>query len=230
MHGYRAPSYSITRKSLWALDILVEEGFSYDSSIFPIVHDVYGIPGGRRFPHQIETATGKIKEFPISTFPMKIGKWSSQLPVSGGGYLRLLPAPLVELALRYINDHELQPAIVYFHPWEIDPDQPRIRAGMKSRFRHYLNLDRMELKMRYLLKRFRFSSARHILNAGTDNDDGLLRNDGLVVGLDAMDTLPKQEVQYGNSSRTYYGRKASCRNTAGKGSFPARPEKCVAIS
>lgn len=168
VYGYRAPSYSVTRKSLWALDILVQEGFSYDSSVFPIVHDVYGIPGGERFPHEIMTQTGKIQEFPISTFDMKIGPWHSHLPFSGGGYLRLVPAQLVELAISHINNHELQPAIIYFHPWEIDPGQPRIRAGLKSRFRHYLNLGRMELKVRYLLKNVRFSCMQNILKSKLD--------------------------------------------------------------
>ena len=169
--GYRAPTYSITRQSLWALDILVQEGFSYDSSIFPVCHDVYGIPGGERFPHEIATNSGTIKEFPISTFALGIGSWRSHLPIAGGGYLRLLPAELVQRAIRYINSYEQQPAIVYFHPWEIDPDQPRIRAGLKSRFRHYLNLGRMELKIRYLLERLRFSSIHKVLNIRFDDHE-----------------------------------------------------------
>lgn len=164
VHGYRAPSYSITAKSLWALDILVEEGFTYDSSIFPITHDIYGIPGGKRFPHEISTHAGKIREFPISTFPLKVGWWKSQMPICGGGYLRLFPATLVAGAIQAINVREKQPVIVYFHPWELDPEQPRIRAGMKSCFRHYLNLERMELKVRHLLDNFRFSSAGEVLS------------------------------------------------------------------
>jgi polysaccharide deacetylase family protein (PEP-CTERM system associated) len=156
--GYRAPSYSITGKSLWALDILVEEGFSYDSSIFPIVHDIYGIPGGKRFLHDIETHQGMIREFPISTFPLRLGRWHNQLPIAGGGYLRLLPVSLVCRAINYINSKERQPTVVYFHPWEIDPDQPRIHCGLKSRFRHYLNLHKMEAKVRYLLDNIRFST------------------------------------------------------------------------
>jgi polysaccharide deacetylase family protein (PEP-CTERM system associated) len=163
VYGYRAPSYSITAKSLWALDILVEEGFSYDSSIFPITHDIYGIPGGKRFPHEISTHAGKIQEFPISTFPLKAGGWQSQIPIAGGGYLRLFPAVLVAWAIRSINAREKQPVIVYFHPWEIDPNQPRIRAGLKSCFRHYLNLERMESKIRHLLTNFNFSSAKECL-------------------------------------------------------------------
>ncbi|MHB8056675.1 MAG: XrtA system polysaccharide deacetylase [Desulfuromonadaceae bacterium] len=164
VHGYRAPSYSITEKSLWALDVLVEEGFTYDSSIFPITHDIYGIPGGKRFPHEISTPAGKIREFPISTFPLQVGWWKSQMPICGGGYLRLFPAALVARAIQAINVREKQPVIVYFHPWEIDPEQPRIRAGVKSCFRHYLNLERMELKVRHLLDNFRFSSAGEVLS------------------------------------------------------------------
>ena len=163
VQGYRAPSYSITLKSYWALDILVEEGFTYDSSIFPIAHDIYGIPGGKRFPHEISTHSGKIREFPLSTFPLNLGGWKSRLPIAGGGYLRLFPAALVARAIQSINTGEKQPVIVYFHPWEIDPQQPRIKAGLKSRFRHYLNLERMELKIRHLLDNLRFSSAKDVL-------------------------------------------------------------------
>ncbi|MBP1752966.1 MAG: polysaccharide deacetylase [Geobacteraceae bacterium] len=161
--GYRAPSYSITAKSLWALDILVEEGFSYDSSIFPIVHDVYGIPGGERFPHEITTRAGRIREFPISTLPLKLGRWQARIPIAGGGYLRLLPVLLVRSAIRYINDKENQPAVVYFHPWEIDPSQPRIKASFRSRFRHYLNLEGTENKIRNLLDNLKFSSLAAVL-------------------------------------------------------------------
>lgn len=169
--GYRAPSYSITNKSLWALDVLVEEGFSYDSSIFPICHDTYGIPGGKRFPHQISTPAGKIQEFPISTFSLNFGGWKSHVPIAGGGYLRFFPAALVEKAIHSINSQEKQPVVVYFHPWEIDPMQPRIRAGFKSRFRHYLNLPRMELKIRYLLNNLRFSTVRDILKLNIHKND-----------------------------------------------------------
>lgn len=163
VRGYRAPSYSITAKSLWALDTLLEEGFSYDSSIFPITHDIYGIPGGKRFPHQISTHAGKIQEFPISTFPINLGGWNYRLPIAGGGYLRLFPAALVKRAIQSINSAEQQPVIVYFHPWELDPGQPRIKAGFKSRFRHYLNLERMEFKIRHLLHNIRFSTVQQVL-------------------------------------------------------------------
>jgi polysaccharide deacetylase family protein (PEP-CTERM system associated) len=163
VNGYRAPSYSITKKSLWALDILVEEGFCYDSSIFPVLHDVYGIPGFNRFPHEIQTQSGTITEFPLSTILLKVGRWEYRLPIAGGGYLRLLPAPLIGQAIRYINSYERQPAVIYFHPWEIDPHQPRIKAGLKSRFRHYLNLEKMESKIKYLLRGAKFCAIRDIV-------------------------------------------------------------------
>jgi polysaccharide deacetylase family protein (PEP-CTERM system associated) len=149
---------------LWALDILVEEGFTYDSSIFPIIHDIYGIPGGKRFIHEIETRSGKIREFPISTIPLQLGWRHMRLPIAGGGYLRLFPAPLIVRAIKLINERERQPAVVYFHPWEIDPNQPRIRARLKSRFRHYLNLDRMDSKIRFLLNNIKFSPMCDILD------------------------------------------------------------------
>lgn len=158
VYGYRAPSYSITGRSLWAFDILAEEGFRYDSSTFPVRHDIYGIPGGERFPHLVKTPSGTLLEFPLTTFPFGFGKWRTNIPVAGGGYLRLLPAPLVAAAMGYVNRIEQQPGILYFHPWELDPAQPRIPAGLKSRFRHYLNLERMERKVEYLLKNLQFTT------------------------------------------------------------------------
>ncbi|MCE5312593.1 MAG: DUF3473 domain-containing protein [Nitrospiraceae bacterium] len=154
--GYRAPSYSITKKSEWALDILIEEGFRYDSSIFPILHDIYGMPGAPRFPHTITTQAGQIKEFPITTYPIKFFNKEFRLPVAGGGYLRLLPVRLIAKAIRSINTKENMPAVIYFHPWEIDPDQPRIKAPLKSRFRHYTNLSSTEDKLCHMLRSFSF--------------------------------------------------------------------------
>jgi len=165
VHGYRAPCYSITGKSLWAHEILVEEGFTYDSSIFPIHHDVYGLPESERFPYEIKTQSGFIQEFPLSTFLIKVGHHHLNVPIAGGGYLRLLPVSWVAQAIHYINSHEKQPTVLYFHPWEIDPDQPHIQAGFKSSFRHYINLDRMEFKIRYLLKHFHFSSMKNSLRS-----------------------------------------------------------------
>lgn len=158
--GYRAASYSIVRDSLWALDSLVELGFTYDSSIFPVHHDRYGIPDARREPHHMVTpGNGSIVEWPMSTaiaFGMK-------LPVAGGGYFRLLPYWLSKWGLASINERESRPFIFYLHPWEIDPAQPRVRVGRLSRFRHYTNLDKCEQRLRRLLAEFRFGTARESL-------------------------------------------------------------------
>ena len=162
--GYRAPSYSITAKSLWALDILIDEGFVYDSSIFPIHHDTYGIPGAQRFPHVIRRENGTILEFPLTTLHMSLPGRRMALPIAGGGYLRLLPAGMIHWGMRRINVVEGQPAVLYFHPWEIDPDQPRIRACLRSRFRHYVNLDLTEDKLRVLFKGLEFGSMSDVLS------------------------------------------------------------------
>lgn len=162
--SYRAPSYSITKKSLWALDILAEEGFCYDSSIFPVYHDTYGIPDAPRFLHHIERKAGRITEFPLTTIRCHFGPIDFRLPVAGGGYLRLFPAQLLRAAIGQVNTVENQPAIFYFHPWEIDPDQPRIKAGLKSTFRHYLNLHRTENKICHLLSRLRFGTMREVIS------------------------------------------------------------------
>jgi len=149
--GYRAPSYSITKKSLWALDILKELGFTYDSSIFPIYHDTYGIPDAPRFPYR--HANGLL-EYPIST-ALLLGR---KVPVSGGGYFRLFPYWFTRIALQAINRREGKPFVFYLHPWEIDPEQPRMRhAGPFSRFRHYNNLSKTSGRLQQLLKDFQFS-------------------------------------------------------------------------
>jgi polysaccharide deacetylase family protein (PEP-CTERM system associated) len=155
--GYRAASYSIVRKSLWALDILVELGFIYDSSIFPVRHDRYGIPNAERAPHRIATPTGKsIVEWPLATARIL----GFRLPVAGGGYFRLLPYWLSRWGLASINRRELRPFVFYLHPWEIDPAQPRVSASWLSRFRHYTNLEKCEERLRRLLREFRFGTAR----------------------------------------------------------------------
>lgn len=150
VYCYRAPSFSITVATLWALDILAEEGFRIDSSIFPVRHDLYGIPDAKRFPHW----RGGIIEFP----PTTIRRFHYNFGVAGGGYLRLLPYRFTRWAIKQINDVERQPAMVYFHPWELDPDQPRISAPIKSRFRHYTNLGKMQNKIERLLQDFSFST------------------------------------------------------------------------
>jgi len=152
VRGYRAPSYSITRKSLWALDVLVEEGYAYDASIFPIRHDRYGIPDAPRHPHSLKRAAGDLTEAPPSTVRMG----SMNLPVAGGGYFRLLPYGWTRWGIARINGGEKQPAIFYLHPWEIDPEQPRLQASALSRFRHYRHLDKTEGRLKRLLGDFRF--------------------------------------------------------------------------
>ncbi len=150
--GYRAPSYSVVKESLWALDILIEEGFSYDASIFPIHHDRYGLPGAPRFPHVIKCGAGRIIEMPPSTYSL----FGQNVPVAGGGYLRLFPISVTKSAIRQINKRERENAIVYFHPWEIDADQPRMKGAVLSKIRHYLNLSSMMPKLRALLSEFEF--------------------------------------------------------------------------
>ncbi len=157
--GYRAPSYSITPATLWALDVLIEEGFSYDASIFPIRHDRYGIPHSPRHPYVLPRESGSIVEAPAST-----ANWAGMnLPVAGGGYFRILPYEWTRRGIARINRHEGRPAIFYLHPWEVDPAQPRLSAGWLSRFRHYRNLDQTEGRLRQLLADFRFSTLQGVL-------------------------------------------------------------------
>lgn len=156
--GYRAASYSITERSLWALDILAELGFEYDSSVFPVRHDNYGMPDAPLEIHSISTSKGDLVEFPLSVLPL--GRFN--LPIAGGGYFRLFPYRFSAYAYRRINDSGL-PMIFYIHPWEIDPDQPRIKTSLKSRFRHYNNLNRCKARLDHLLRDFRFTTVADIL-------------------------------------------------------------------
>ncbi len=167
--GYRAPSYTITNQTLWALDALIEAGFSYDSSIFPIHHDVYGIPGAQRFPHIIEREKGTLKEFPPSTIEFSLLGKNMTLPFSGGGYLRLLPVSLMSKAYNHLEKAG-HPSTLYFHPWEIDPDQPRMQGSLKSKFRHYINLATTESKLRYLFARHSFAPMSVVLKEVLPND------------------------------------------------------------
>jgi polysaccharide deacetylase family protein (PEP-CTERM system associated) len=167
--GYRAPSYSITTRSLWALDVLVEEGYQYDSSIFPIRHDRYGIPVSARRPYHIHREGGSLVEVPGSTTRMG----PLNLPVAGGGYFRLLPYWWTKWGIDRVNRLEGRPAVFYLHPWEIDPAQPRLQAGRLSRFRHYRNLEHTEARLRQLLTDFRFDAVdRVIATARHDTADG----------------------------------------------------------
>lgn len=167
IRGYRAPSFSIGAANLWAHDIIAETGHEYSSSVYPIVHDHYGMPEAPRFAWR--TRSGVV-EIPPSSLRM-LGR---NLPASGGGYFRLLPYPLSRWSIRRINQHDGEPCIFYFHPWEIDPEQPRIRqAGAKSRFRHYLNLERMAGRLDRLLRDFRWGRvdevyASHLRPASSD--------------------------------------------------------------
>ena len=158
--GYRAASYSITAKSLWALDILRQEGFTYDSSIFPIRHDVYGIPGSQRFCHVFNGQGGsRLIEFPLST--IRLG--GTNIPIAGGGYFRLFPYAITRWGIRHLNEKECQPVVVYLHPWEMDPDQPRIPASTLARFRHYLNLRRVRGRLVRLLQDSAFGTMAEVL-------------------------------------------------------------------
>lgn len=158
--GYRAPSFSVTKSSLWAFDILAEEGFRYDSSIFPIQRHRCGIPDANRFPHQCLTTNGhKLIQFPISTLRVL----GVNLPIGGGGYFRLLPFTVTRLAIQHLNNIERRPAIIYIHPWELDPAQPRISGRLVRRFRHYVNLHTTERKLDRLLDNFAFMNLHWFL-------------------------------------------------------------------
>ena len=175
--GYRAPSYSITRKSMWALDALLSEGFVYDASIFPIHHDRYGIPGGPRHPHAIKRPLGTLWELPGSTVRLA----GQNLPTAGGGYFRLLPYSWTRWSVRRINTAEGQPAIFYLHPWEIDPHQPRINTSALSRFRHYRNLEKTETRLRRLLKEFRFDTALSVVSRSAASHDAVRQSSPALV-------------------------------------------------
>jgi polysaccharide deacetylase family protein (PEP-CTERM system associated) len=158
--GYRAPTFSIVRRSIWAIEILAEEGFHYDSSVFPIRHDLYGFPEFPRFAQRIELPSGReIFEFPMST--IRLG--GMNFPFGGGGYLRLLPMVYTLWAIERLHRKEKQPFVLYLHPWELDPNQPRCKAGWKSELRHYTGLDRTEARLAILLAQYRFETLKSLL-------------------------------------------------------------------
>jgi polysaccharide deacetylase family protein (PEP-CTERM system associated) len=195
--GYRAPSYSITNKSQWAFEVLVEEGFKYDSSVFPIRHDFYGMPDAPRFPFVVSLNENQNVEFSMLNFELRTAEpqhgttaalnnsltqslinskaliefpistvkfFGQNIPISGGGYFRLFPYPFIKKGLKRINNVEKQPFIFYVHPWELDSDQPRIKeVRLRSRFRHYINLDKTESKFRRLVGDFQFSTIQQLL-------------------------------------------------------------------
>lgn len=162
--GYRAPSFSINHRTPWAYQVLAELGFVYDSSISPIrFHDRYGVPDAPRFAHHL--AEGLL-EVPVSTVRIL----GINCPVAGGGYFRLAPLALTRLAIRRIN-HESKPAVVYLHPWELDPEQPRIKsASPRSRFRHYVNLRRTAPRLRAIIQQFEFAPMRDVFHCELAED------------------------------------------------------------
>lgn len=165
IRGYRAPSFSVTGRTTWALQVLLDEGYRYDSSVFPVFHDRYGIPDAPRFPHEVVLNGGTLREFPPSTVAV-LGL--PNLPIGGGGYLRMYPFWLTRWGLRRINRVERQPVMVYLHPWELDPDQPRIHASRLSRWRHYTNLHATARRLECLLREFRFGPIRTVLGLSSD--------------------------------------------------------------
>jgi len=152
VRGYRAPSFSITAESLWAFEILAELGFTYDSSIFPVRHINYGMPDAPRKPYLIRTTAGVLIEFPMPTLEIA-GRRS---PLAGGAYLRLLPYWYTQWGIRFLNEHEHHPVCVYVHPWELDPEQPRMEGNLTSRLRHYIGLRSTQKKITKLLRDFEF--------------------------------------------------------------------------
>jgi polysaccharide deacetylase family protein (PEP-CTERM system associated) len=160
VRGYRAPSYSINGKNLWALDVLAETGHFYSSSIYPVRHDLYGMPEAPRFPFRFRP--DGILEIPVTT--VRFG--GQNLPCGGGGYFRLLPYGAFRWMLSRVNNQDRQPGLFYFHPWEVDPGQPRVQdAPPRSRFRHYLNLDRMHDRLDRLLQDFRWGRMDEVFGA-----------------------------------------------------------------
>jgi polysaccharide deacetylase family protein (PEP-CTERM system associated) len=158
VRGYRAPSFSIDKRNLWAFDSLRDAGYVYSSSVYPVHHDHYGMPDAPRFPY---SATTGLIEIPIST----VQAWKRNIPIGGGGYFRLLPYAVSRYAIARFNRDERQPAIFYMHPWEIDPAQPRVAGvGAKSRFRHYVSLHRTEPRLARLLADFRWDRVDRVFD------------------------------------------------------------------
>ncbi len=161
VRGYRAPSYSIDARNLWALDVLHESGHRYSSSIYPIRHDLYGMPEAPRFAHR--PRAGGILEIPVTTVEIA----GRRLPCGGGGYFRLLPYGVFRRMLARVHAADRQPGVFYFHPWELDPDQPRVAgASLRSRFRHYTNLRTMEQRVDRLLTDFAWGRMDEVYDIG----------------------------------------------------------------
>ena len=168
--GYRAPNFSIGPRQTWAYSILMEEGFQYDSSTFPILHDRYGRPNAPRFPYGVfRNGLAWLTEFPIGTARV----FGVNLPIGGGGYFRLSPYEWVRRGIRHVNTHDRQPVMFYFHPWELDPGQPRVPMSRRNRFRHYVGLEAEAGKLAQLLGEFRFGTAREVLEYHQVQPDSL---------------------------------------------------------
>lgn len=189
--AYRAPCFSITERSLWALEILAELGFTSDSSVFPIYHDRYGIPGARPDIHQIETPSGPLWEFPPSVRSLA----KMNLPISGGGYFRLFPLAWTANSIRWLHRTTGRPFMFYIHPWELDPGQPRVSAGTRiGRFRHRVNLASTERKLDRLLSQFRFAPMAEVIERyktiATDERAGCRANESTEWQTDKSSLAP----------------------------------------
>lgn len=160
VRGFRAPSWSVVQRTIWALEVLVEEGYAFDSSIFPIRHDRYGMPGRPRMPHRLRLRAGTLVEVPPATAKIL----GASVPVAGGGYLRQFPPSLIRFGLDSLAREGI-PATVYLHPWEIDPKQPRLPVPALTRIRHYRNLSRVLPRLDALLARYRFGTVDQMLSA-----------------------------------------------------------------
>jgi polysaccharide deacetylase family protein (PEP-CTERM system associated) len=182
VRGYRAPSFSITGNSLWAFEVLAELGFSYDSSIFPIKHPNYGWPRAPRFPFTINTASGSITEFPMST--LQLG--AIRAPIGGGAYLRLLPYWYTRWGIRHINKSEDRSACFYLHPWELDSEQPRMAGSLSARLRHYFGLQGVESKFRRLLRDFEVQPLNYLI--------GEFKSDSLPTSRERLPEVPLAEL------------------------------------
>ncbi|PYX67394.1 MAG: polysaccharide deacetylase family protein, partial [Acidobacteria bacterium] len=160
VYGYRAPSFSVGHANAWAFDCMTEAGYKYSSSIYPIRHDHYGVPDAPRFAHEIRPG---LLEVPVATIRML----RNNLPAGGGGYFRLLPYAVSRWSIRHINAVDRKPAMFYFHPWELDPDQPRVDGvSAKTKFRHYVNLRRMQPRISRLLADFRWDRVDRVFLGG----------------------------------------------------------------
>ncbi|SRR5579885_418859 len=161
VRGYRAPSFSICRDCTWAFDILAECGFSYDSSVFPVRHPNYGVPDAPLNPFVVRTSSGTLVEFPMTTLAFG----AARSPLAGGAYFRLLPYWFTRWGIRYLNDVEGRPACLYLHPWELDPQQPRLDGSLTARLRHYIGITGVQGKLNRLLTDFTFQPMGQLLEA-----------------------------------------------------------------